>query len=65
MGQIYAVESVACSVIMYVGVTLYSPMLSVALYIGSLLASICGIIFTIFNLSERLRLEKETYVCNT
>lgn len=42
MGQVYAVESVVCSIIMYIGIIMFSPMLSIALFSGSLLASVCG-----------------------
>jgi hypothetical protein len=42
MGQVYAAESVVCSIIMYIGITIFSPMLSIALFTGSLLASVCG-----------------------
>ncbi|KAK4022681.1 hypothetical protein OUZ56_008134 [Daphnia magna] len=43
MGQVYAVESIVCSIIMYMGITMFSPMLSIALYGGSLLASVCAL----------------------
>ncbi|KAI9564338.1 hypothetical protein GHT06_008076 [Daphnia sinensis] len=43
MGQVYAVESITCSIIMYMGITMFSPMLSIALFGGSLLASICAL----------------------
>ncbi|EFX74392.1 hypothetical protein DAPPUDRAFT_226732 [Daphnia pulex] len=43
MGQVYAAESVVCSIIMYIGITFFSPMLSIALFSGSLLASVCAL----------------------
>ncbi|XP_057371023.1 urea transporter 2-like [Daphnia carinata] len=43
MGQVYAAESIACSIIMYLGITMFSPMLSIALFGGSLLASVCAL----------------------
>jgi len=42
MGQVWAVESVACSTLMYVGVLLNSPILALALYGGSFIGSVCG-----------------------
>ena len=54
MGQVYAVESIACSAIMYVGITMYSPLLSLALFAGSLLCSVCGKFKTKLNLPNEL-----------
>lgn len=42
MGRIYAVESIAGSVIMYGGIFLFSPLLCVSLYVGSLIGSLVG-----------------------
>ena len=43
MGQVYAAESVLCSLVMYAGIAWYSPLLCIALFGGSLLESIAAL----------------------